>query len=169
MTAALPFKISILLFIANADGQLLLMRRNREPNKGLYSGIGGKLEMTQGESPFQCAIREAHEEAGLELTPEDLHLFGMISEKNYEGSTHWLMFLFDCLKPIPALPPDISEGSFGFHAPEDIENLPIPATDRAALWPVYFKHRKGFAAMRADCTPGRELKVIYEEISPPPG
>ena len=66
----------------------------KEPNKNCWSPIGGKLEMRLGESPFECAIRETREEIGLEISEGDLHLFSMISEKAYEGSCHWLMFLF---------------------------------------------------------------------------
>ena len=61
----LPFKISVLVFVRNAAGDLLLIERMRSPNKGLMSPIGGKLEMQLGESPFECAIRETREEIGL--------------------------------------------------------------------------------------------------------
>ena len=45
---------------------------------------------------------------------KDLKLFGYVSEKGYEGSGHWLMFLFDCKKPISQLPESFDEGSFAF-------------------------------------------------------
>ena len=49
--------------------------------------------MALGESPYECAKRESYEELGLELHDDDLNLFGYVSEKNYEGGGHWLMFL----------------------------------------------------------------------------
>lgn len=110
----LPFKISVLVFVRNADGKFLLIRRAKEPNKDCWSPIGGKLEMADGESPFECAIRETREEIGLELEASDLHLFSMTSERGYEGSAHWLMFLFECKKRLEKLPPDIGEGGFAF-------------------------------------------------------
>ncbi len=119
--------------------------------------------MEKGESPFECAIRETREETGLEVAEKDLHLFAMMSEKNYEDNTHWLMFLFDCNKTLDRLPENFEEGDFAFHHPEQIEDLPIPETDREALWPVYFKHRKGFVVMRAECTPGNKPEVVIEE------
>ena len=91
----LPFKISVLVFVRNTGGKLLLIRRNKSPNMGMWSPIGGKLEMSEGESPYECAIRETREEIGMELAESDLRMFSMISEKSYEGGTHWLMFLFD--------------------------------------------------------------------------
>lgn len=36
--------------------------------------------MAEGESPFECAIRETREEIGLELSEPDLRMFAMISE-----------------------------------------------------------------------------------------
>lgn len=152
-----------MVHLRDQEGRLLLLKRKKNPNFGLWSCIGGKLEMDQGESPFECAIRETREEIGLEITERDLHLFAMISEKNYEDTTHWLMFLFDCHKTLEQLPPDFEEGEFAFHQPEQIENLPIPETDRVALWPVYFKHRTGFVTMRAECTLENPPQVIIEE------
>jgi len=55
----MPFKISCLLFAKDLDSKLLLIKRNKSPNKGLWSPPGGKLEMESGESPFECARREA--------------------------------------------------------------------------------------------------------------
>ncbi len=74
-----------------------------------------------------------------------------------------MMFLFDCRVVLENLPPDIEEGEFAFHEPSALEQLPIPETDRKALWPVYFKNRKGFVSLRADCHPDSDLKIIIEE------
>jgi len=157
------YKISVLVFLRNAEGDFLLIRRRREPNLGQWSPIGGKLEMGSGESPHECAVRETREEVGLDLRIDDLHLFSMIAEKSYEGGSHWLMFLFDCRRPIDSLPPAIDEGSFAFHSRSAIDRLSLPETDRVALWPVYDRHRRGFVALRADCTPGTPLAVHVDE------
>lgn len=149
--AVLPFKISVLIFIRDENGKFLMIRRRKSPNKDCWSPVGGKLEMARGESPFECAVREAGEETGMRLAARDLHLFGMVSERSYEGSGHWLMFLFDCLKPIPTLPPEIDEGRFAFFSREEIETAAIPPTDRTLVWPVYDSHKKSFLAYRAHC------------------
>ncbi len=168
MSSALPYKISVLVFIENPAGEELLIHRAKAPNYGAWSPIGGKLEMAAGESPFECAVRETFEETGLRIAVADLHLFAMIAEKAYEGETHWLMFLFHCRRPIAALPPDIAEGRFAFHSRAAIDRLPIPDTDRAALWPIYDRHRDRFVALRADCAPGRPVAVAIEEVTPAP-
>ena len=139
---AMPYKISTLVYLRNQAGELLLMRRNKSPNKGLWSPIGGKLETVTGESPYQAAAREVMEEIGINISTSDLHLFSMIAEKNYEDRCHWLMFLFDCRKILTDLPPPIDEGTFAFFKESEIGTLDVPETDRSQLWRVYFKSRK---------------------------
>ena len=122
-----------------------------------------KLETATGESPFECAVRETFEETGLRIRTPDLHLFAMIAEKAYEGQAHWLMFLFRCKVPLSSLPPAISEGKFAFFTRAAIDALPIPETDRNALWPIYDRFRDGFVALKADCAPGKPITVEIEE------
>ena len=158
----LPFKISVLVFVRNTGGKLLLIRRNKSPNMGMWSPIGGKLEMSEGESPYECAIRETREEIGMELAESDLRMFSMISEKSYEGGPHWQMFLFAVKKRISELRQNISEGSFGLFDPAEIDSLSIPETDRVLLWGVWKKYAEnGFAVMRAECADG--VKAVFEQ------
>lgn len=166
MTPPLPHKLSVLVFLQNAAGEHLLIERTKAPNAGLWSPIGGKLETGIGESPHECAARETREETGLALLPEEFHLFAMIAERAYEGGAHWLMFLFACRRPIAGLPPTISEGRFGYFSRAAVDRLPLPETDRVGLWPIYDRHRDGFVALRADCTPDQPLAIAIEEILP---
>lgn len=164
MSSVLPYKISVLVFIENRAGEQLLMLRAKQPNLGVWTPIGGKLEMTTGESPFECAVRETEEETGLKVRTEDMHLFAMVAEKAYHGDTHWLMFLFRCKTPIGQLPPNITEGSFAFFSREQIKTLPIPETDQAALWPIFDQYRDGFVALRADCGVS-PIRITVEQIT----
>src|SRR3954467_9924016 len=165
MTPDLAYKVAVLVFLENTAGEHLLLLRAKPPNLGSWSPIGGKLEMATGESPFECAVRETAEETGLVITTPDLHLFAIIAEKAYEGQSHWLLFLFRCRKPIVALPPAISEGRFAFFSRAAIDTLPIPETDRTALWPIYDGYREQFVMLKADCAPGKPLRVEIEEIT----
>jgi len=166
MSASFPYKIAVLVFLENAAGEQLLLHRAKPPNLGAWSPIGGKLELATGESPFQCAARETEEETGFAIETTDLHLFGMIAEKAYEGQSHWLLFLFRCLRPIGHLPPDMEEGKFGFFSREALEKLPLPETDRTALWPIYDQYKDRFVALRADCSPDQPLRVTIEQVVP---
>jgi 8-oxo-dGTP diphosphatase len=164
--AHLPYRIAVLVFVQDPAGRQLLLHRAKAPNLGLWSPIGGKLEMATGESPFECARRETFEEIGLEVADSDLHLFAMIAEKAYEGSGHWLLFLFHCRKPCPHLPPAGQEGSFAYFSREEIDSLPLPHTDRTAIWPLFDRHKTGFACLRASCAPGDTLSVQIEQEMP---
>ncbi len=168
MHPPLSHKIAVLVFIKNDKGEHLLLLRAKPPNLGAWSPIGGKLETSTGESPFECAARETAEETGHAVTAADLHLFGMIAEKAYEGEAHWLLFLFECKRPIKSLPAPMKEGRFGFFSRAAIDDLPLPETDRTALWPIYDQHHHHFVALRADCHPSAPLQIAIEQITPAP-
>ncbi len=162
MAIKLPFKISALIFIRNTANQHLLIKRSKSPNKGCWSPIGGKLNQEIGESPYECARRETFEEIGLQVSDDDLHCFGYISEKSYEGTGHWLMFLFDCRISTDQLPDTIDEGHFRFFSRKEIDQLDIPETDHTLLWPYYDRYRKSFIGLRANCNPQGKLQVVEE-------
>jgi 8-oxo-dGTP diphosphatase len=160
---ALPYKISTLLYCFNARDEVLLMERAQEPNLGCWSPCGGKLKTEEGESPYACACREAHEEIGLSLQPTDLHLAGIVSEQGYQGQAHWLMFLFEVKRELACLPPPHREGRFAFFPPESLTGLCLPATDAEMIWPLFWKHRGGFfAAHCRTSTTGVNTWVVEE-------
>ncbi len=163
----LPFNIATLLYVFNPAGEVLLLERAREPNRGLWSPAGGKLEMGNGESPHACACREAREELGLTVSPRDLHLAGIVSEHAYEGGAHWLMFLFEITRPVQAAPPPHREGRFQFFPLSSLPALKIPKTDREFIWPMFLQHRGGFFSAHCRCQPGEGHQWTIEEISPP--
>src|SRR5262249_37075903 len=141
---AQPYKISTLLYIFNQRDEVLLMQRAQEPNLGLWSPCGGKLDMVIGESPYACACREAAEEVALEIRPADLHLTGIVSEQGDTGHDHWLMFLFEVRPRLNRLPPAHREGSFRFFAKAGLAQLSLPKTDLDQIWPLFWRHRAGF-------------------------
>ncbi len=165
--AALPYKIATLLYAFDDRGRVLLLERTREPNRGLWSPPGGKLLTATGESPHQCAVREAAEELGLTLESSDLHLTGMVSESGYEGSAHWLMFLFEIRPRLADCPPDIPEGRFRFVTCSELAALPVPGTDRERIWPWFWEHRGGFFAAHCRCLGGERHEWTLETSRPP--
>jgi 8-oxo-dGTP diphosphatase len=163
----LPYRIATLLYGFNAQDEVLLLQRRREPNAGLWSPPGGKLKTETGESPFACACREAHEELGLRLQPHDLHLTGLISEHGYEGQAHWLMFLFEIRPELTVVPPAHPEGDFAFFDRAAVGALAIPATDRERIWPLFWQYRGGFFAAHCHCHAGGQNVWTLEQSSPP--
>jgi 8-oxo-dGTP diphosphatase len=147
----LPYKISTLLYCFNQQGEVLLIKRSQEPNRGYWSPCGGKLKTGIGESPYACACREAGEELGWRLQAGELHLTGIVSEHGYQGQAHWLMFLFEVKTILTALPQPHAEGEFGFFTRAALANLNVPQTDREQIWPLFWRHRGGFFAVHCHC------------------
>ena len=163
--SAMPHRIAVLCDLRDARGRVLLIHRAKDPNKGLYSPIGGKLETSLGESPAQAARRETREEAGLDLPIDRFRLAGMVSERGYQGAGHWLMFIYRCVGPVHVEERTFREGDLGWHDPADLDSLPRPETDRRVIWPLLIEHEGGFFAVHIDCT-GEELRWSIEESVP---
>jgi 8-oxo-dGTP diphosphatase len=161
----LPYKISTLLYCFNERDEVLLLERRQEPNLGLWSPCGGKLKTDTGESPYACACREAREEIGLDISPAELHLTGLVSEHGYEGHAHWLMFLFEVNTRLGKLPPPHDEGRFDFFPADAVNRLAIPQTDREQLWPLFWQHRGGFFAAHCRCHTDDRNDWTLEESS----
>jgi 8-oxo-dGTP diphosphatase len=164
----LPYKIATLLYAFNAADEVLLLERAQEPNLGLWSPPGGKLQTDLGESPHACACREAEEEMGLQLQPTDLQLTGLVSEHGYLGTAHWLMFLFEVKPRLRELPPVHREGRFHFFARTALDSLALPETDREQIWPLFWKHRDGFFAAHCHCLADARNQWLVEQSSPRP-
>lgn len=164
--ASLPYKIGTLLYAFNQADEVLLMRRTQSPNLGLWSPPGGKLDQSGGESPHACARREAEEELGLQLLLDDLRLTGIVSERGYEGQSHWLMFLFEIQPRLSRIPPPHREGSFCFFAREALTGIPLPQTDREQIWPLFWRHRHGFFVAHCDVKEKEEYKWTILQSHP---
>ena len=159
----MPHKLSTLLYCFNRKDEVLLLERAQEPNLGLWSPCGGKLQTELGESPYACACREAFEELELKISPPDLHLTGIISEQSYLGQSHWLMFLFEVKTRLQKLPPLHREGRFEFFPRAALERLKLPQTDRERLWPWFWQFRGGFFAAHCRCSVDGRNEWMLEE------
>lgn len=176
-----PYKIAVLVYVFNGAGQVLLLRRAKAPNQGLYSPIGGKLEQAIGESPYACALRETQEEIDVALTLEDIRLVGIVSERAFQGGgaahqAHWLMFCFEVCKPLNFPARAMNEGMLEWVDAAQVERLPIPKTDREIIWPLVAKHswglnpgrhrQEGFFSVHIDCTDETCFRVTMEHPLP---
>lgn len=161
----LPYKIAVLCYLYDAQGRTLLLHRNKMPNRGLYSPIGGKLEVRLGESPTAAAVREIKEETGLDIPAERLRLTGIVSETAYQHETHWLIFLYDVIGPVDLEPHDMKEGRLDWHDEEQIADLPMPETDQRIIWPLRQAHAGGFFMVHIDCQ-GDDLVWRVEQSRP---
>ncbi len=87
------------------DGEVLLVKRGSEPNKGRWSLPGGVLEV--GETVEAAAVRETLEETGVTVRPK--RVFDVLDFIDFEGEqVRWHYVLVDLLceyvrgEPFPA-------------------------------------------------------------------
>lgn len=114
------------LVYAIRDDEVLLHRRVKAPNQGLWVAPGGKLE--PHESPTECAEREMREETGLAVA--DLVLRGVMTEVSLREDYQWLTFIFATTRWSGELAPAAGIGEFRWVRMPEVYALDIPPTDR---------------------------------------
>lgn len=104
--------------------RVLLLHRNKEPNKGLWVAPGGKLE--RYEAPLECAIRELREETG--LIAYHMTLRGLITEVSPRDDYQWLLFIYVTDEAQGELI-QCQEGQLAWVDVDAVSLLPIPQAD----------------------------------------
>lgn len=120
---------SSLCYIIKEDCYLMLHRvkKDNDINKDKWIGIGGKLE--DGESPYDCVIRETMEETALRLIRPDYR--GIVTFVTEDGYTEQ-MHLFTCDNFSGEIG-ECSEGELEWVKKEDVFSLPIWEGDKIFL------------------------------------
>ena len=107
--------------------KFLLLKRRKDPNKGKYVPIGGKIDPY--EPPHDAIIRETYEETGIQL--KSAKFCGILTETspiNY----NWVSFIY--MSEIDFITiPHCDEGELQWVAEDDLQNLDTPPTD----WYIY--------------------------------
>ncbi len=74
------FLSAVHIFLWDEMGRMLMLRRfNTGYEDGNYSIVAGHLD--GGETVIQAAVREAKEEAGIDIAPEDIEIVGVMHRK----------------------------------------------------------------------------------------
>ena len=120
-----PRVLATLVYAIRGD-EVLLHRRVKDPNKGLWVAPGGKLE--PDESPTECAVREMKEETGLEI--EGPVLRGIMTEVSPRPDYQWITFIFAAERWSGTLAPAAGIGEFKWVRTPEVFSLEIPPTDR---------------------------------------
>lgn len=107
--------------------ELLLLKRLREPNKDMYTPVGGKLDPFEG--PYEAALRETLEETGVKLSY--MRFCGTLIETS-PASYNWCSFVY--VADIDRIPPPLcTEGSLEWIPLSNVLKVPAPKTD----WHIY--------------------------------
>ncbi len=113
--------MTTMCYLRDQNKTLLLHRVKKENdiNEGKWIGVGGKFE--EGESAYECMVREIKEETGLNALSLKLHGFvtfpGLYYGKD-EG-----MFVYSCCDFNGELIEECNEGHLQWVNNEDIPNL----------------------------------------------
>jgi 8-oxo-dGTP diphosphatase len=142
-----PRVLATLVYAIDGD-RVLLHRRVKAPNEGLWVAPGGKLEAH--ESPTECAIREMREESGLAIDAPRLR--AIMTEVSPRPDYQWITFIFAAVRWSGALAPAAGIGEFRWFTAAEVADLAIPPTDR-----IFFPR-----VMRLD-DPAFLLKFTYDE------
>lgn len=112
-----------LCFLTRGD-RILMLHRINPPNKGLWNGVGGRLE--PDETPLACVLREVREETGYSIDRADFR--GLLTWEGFETPPGGL-YIFTAEAP-PGEPHDCTEGTLAwkprrwvFSAPEVVSNI----------------------------------------------
>jgi len=119
------------------SGKVLLLRRDKEPLKGKWTGVGGKTEFH--EEPLESCIREVKEETGLEVKPE---LAGIITTINTKKDSKWFLHVYvanSCKGELK----QSSEGVLEWVSEEEIYEKDLVAFSRISLPYILNRKRKG--------------------------
>ncbi len=114
------------------EGKVLLLERRRPPMLGYWVAPGGKLE--PGESPYEAACRELHEETGLRAN--GIVLRGIIVETSPRPDLQWLLFYFVATAFDGEMLEDSPEGRLAWWPRERVAELTIPEADRVFFPPI---------------------------------
>ncbi len=112
------------------DGKYLMLHRTKkknDPNSGKYMGIGGHFE--EGESPYDCVIREAKEETGLNLLEPQYRGIVTFDSDKYETEQ---MHLFTC-KSFEGEIMECNEGDLKWIEKKNVLTLPMWEGDHVFL------------------------------------
>lgn len=120
---------STLCYIERGGAYLMLHRVKKKDdiNRDKWLGIGGKLE--DGESPYDCILREVFEETELRLiSPRYRGLVTFVADDGYTEHMH----LFTC-DSFSGEPGDCPEGELEWVQKDKISSLPIWEGDKIFL------------------------------------
>lgn len=148
-------KVATICVLKNGD-HFLLLKRAKEPNKGLYTPLGGKLDPF--ETPLNAAIRETWEESGIKVN--NMEFRGILTETS-PVDYNWISYVYlaEIEKQTTA---ESDEGTLEWMHLDDLLKIPTPKTD---LY-IYKSLIKGSKFIfNAEYNEDLELQLMINELT----
>lgn len=151
--------VRTLCFVRDGD-RILLQRRRRPPNEGLYNVPGGKVE--HHEDPYEACLREVREETGLSLSHARLRAVLTVIAR--DTGTQWLLFTFVAERPAgDAGPVTDDEGDLRWVPIDEIAALPV-VSDIPLILPHLWSPERGVLMAKIDCATDDADSVIGSRL-----
>lgn len=115
-------KVATICVLKNGD-HFLLLKRAKEPNIGLYTPLGGKLDPF--ETPLNAAIRETWEESGIKVN--NMEFRGILTETS-PVDYNWISYVYlaEIEKQVTT---ESEEGTLEWMHIDELLKIPTPKTD----------------------------------------
>lgn len=117
-------RLATLVYVVR-DGEVLMLERAKEPNRGLWVAPGGKV--SPGESPAACALRELREETGLVAAHAELR--GLMTEVSPRDDYQWLLFVYRVRDAVGPLVTEPGIGVLRWFPLDEVPGLALPPAD----------------------------------------
>ena len=157
--AARRVDVRTLCFVRDGD-RILLQRRRRAPNEGLYNVPGGKVE--RDEDPYEACLREVREETGLALSHARLRAVMTVIAR--DSGTQWLLFTFVAERPAgdPG-PVTDDEGELRWVRIDEVAALPV-VSDIPLILPYLWSAEPGVLMAKIECETDDADSVIGSRL-----
>ena len=175
------YRLAIHILLVNEEDKVLLLRRfNTGYEDGKYSLVAGHVE--KGESIIDAGIREAKEEVGVVILPENLFICGSMHRKSDDERIDY----FGCVRIWENDPINLEEDKCDNLCWAELDKIPnntIPYIKEAiqktltrpnSLWYEEFGwntyhgleevKQKDILTKRGIINPGRNLNQVYDDI-----
>ena len=83
---------TVCFLIDEKEDKILLLKRNKEPMKSMFTGVGGKTNFE--EDIKESCVREIKEETGYDA--HQLSLKGVVKTVLQEKESTWILFVYSC-------------------------------------------------------------------------
>lgn len=109
----------VIMLFNKKYNKILLVKRNKNPYKGCWNGIGGKIE--NGETSIDAAIRECKEETNISMNNPKLLVTYVYPENNIMNSNTKLNVIYDSVEEV-----FVGDNEEGHYEWKNIESIMDP-------------------------------------------